>query len=369
MPIVVACPCGTKLRAPDAAAGKRVKCPKCGTPLSVPAAADFEEVEDAPPPVASPAKKKPTPVDADDDAPRPAKKPPVVAARAKPARVEADDADTPKTKRRRDEDEEPPKTKRRRDDDEDDTPKKGKGKPAKAKSKLPLILGVVIGGVVLLGLAGVVVGIILSSNGQASAATNQGTGTRVVVNPIPNPPNPPNGGNPRPTTPAPPTPLPSLPDPVIPPGWSEFKGEGFSVAVPDSAGFGQDKSGGTNVRVRTYRNGHAGPGRPNTAPVSYLVTVSPMTPSEVEAFQKSPKDGWEMLREDGKIDKNLKDEKSVQLGGLEGRHFTLTIKPVNAIFRGVYRDGKLYNLMVTGTKGIAEDSPDVKQFFDSFRLK
>jgi hypothetical protein len=40
MPITVQCEkCGKRLKAPDAAAGKRVKCPGCGGPVSVPAAA------------------------------------------------------------------------------------------------------------------------------------------------------------------------------------------------------------------------------------------------------------------------------------------------------------------------------------------
>ncbi|MEJ5277537.1 MAG: DUF4352 domain-containing protein [Thermogemmata sp.] len=37
MPIVVACPsCGARLKAPDAAAGKTVKCPKCGASMVIP---------------------------------------------------------------------------------------------------------------------------------------------------------------------------------------------------------------------------------------------------------------------------------------------------------------------------------------------
>ena len=47
MPIVVTCPsCSTTLKAPDSAAGKRVKCPKCTSPIDVPAAAPPPVVEE-----------------------------------------------------------------------------------------------------------------------------------------------------------------------------------------------------------------------------------------------------------------------------------------------------------------------------------
>jgi hypothetical protein len=36
MPVLVGCPCGKKLRVPDEHAGKRVRCPVCGDPVSVP---------------------------------------------------------------------------------------------------------------------------------------------------------------------------------------------------------------------------------------------------------------------------------------------------------------------------------------------
>lgn len=42
MPIQVQCTCGKSLRAPDAAAGKRVKCPSCAQVLSVPVADDLK---------------------------------------------------------------------------------------------------------------------------------------------------------------------------------------------------------------------------------------------------------------------------------------------------------------------------------------
>lgn len=47
-PIAVACTCGAKLRVPTAAAGKKVKCPKCGEAISVPEGANTQ------PPAAEP---------------------------------------------------------------------------------------------------------------------------------------------------------------------------------------------------------------------------------------------------------------------------------------------------------------------------
>ena len=50
MPIPLVCDaCHVKLNAPDAAAGKRVKCPKCGKLLEIPnPQADFEVIEESP---------------------------------------------------------------------------------------------------------------------------------------------------------------------------------------------------------------------------------------------------------------------------------------------------------------------------------
>lgn len=46
MPIPVECPtCHTRLRAPDAAAGAELRCPKCGGPVAVPATPEIEVIE------------------------------------------------------------------------------------------------------------------------------------------------------------------------------------------------------------------------------------------------------------------------------------------------------------------------------------
>jgi hypothetical protein len=99
MPIAVVCSnCSARLNAPDGAAGKKVKCPKCQSPIVVPdiQPMQFEVVEDEPAPARRPAG-KPTRVK---------------------AAVEDDDDDRPRRKRRSEEEED--------DEDDDDLPRKKK---------------------------------------------------------------------------------------------------------------------------------------------------------------------------------------------------------------------------------------------------
>ena len=60
MPISVKCAeCGKGLKAPDALAGKKAKCPQCGSVIPIPApVADAEEIGDDDPPAARPAASK-----------------------------------------------------------------------------------------------------------------------------------------------------------------------------------------------------------------------------------------------------------------------------------------------------------------------
>lgn len=127
MPITVACPdCNAKLNAPESAAGKRVKCPKCAKILTVPDN-EFEVVgEDEE-------------FEVVDDAPKKAVK-----------RVVADDDEDDRPRRRREEDDE--------DDEEEDRPRKKKGKkgkkaPAKKSNTLMYVL-VGVGICILLGCGG-----------------------------------------------------------------------------------------------------------------------------------------------------------------------------------------------------------------------
>ncbi len=245
MPISLICgACEATLTAPDAAAGKRVKCRKCGAILEIPLPesepdADYEVVEDAPtmmmpsvqssvprpaakappPPVAKalplPAKAKPKPVqleiddDDEDDRPSPKKK-------SKPALLDDDDED----------DRPSPKKPVKKlvavdDDDDDDRPRpkklnKGKGKKKAAASNLPLLVG---GGVLGLAVVGFLVWFLVLRT------------TEVAKGPITNPPG---GGSQRPTPGGPGGPR--FPGgaggPQGPPaGWEEFKQPEFTVWI------------------------------------------------------------------------------------------------------------------------------------------
>ena len=115
MPIVVNCPgCPTKLSAPESAAGKQIRCPKCGATAPVPNFVPAEEVPvvDAKP---LPPKPKPKPIVAEEEDERPRKK-------AKASRDDDDDED---------EDDRPRKKKKRSREDDDydhDLPRHKRGR-------------------------------------------------------------------------------------------------------------------------------------------------------------------------------------------------------------------------------------------------
>ena len=152
MPILVTCPtCSTKLNAPDTAAGKKVKCPKCQAICSVPAPA--LPAAAAPPPPA---------LELTDDAPKPKPKSipratPVKAA-AKPATLDDED-DRPTARKKPARDDEPAGRKvRPRDDDAADHPRRATSapnqRPRASGSKKGGIIGGSIGALFLLMMIG-----------------------------------------------------------------------------------------------------------------------------------------------------------------------------------------------------------------------
>lgn len=145
MPISVLCPsCDAPVNAPDSAAGKRAKCPKCQELMILPGGAEPEADE------ALASKRKPR-VEVEDEEDRP----------RKPSRRRDDDDEEddepPKRKSSRrvvaeddGDDERPTRKSRRRDDDEDDDDERPRRK-GKSKKKAGPPMGAMIGvGVVLL---------------------------------------------------------------------------------------------------------------------------------------------------------------------------------------------------------------------------
>ena len=193
MPIIVVCPkCSAKLNAPDAAAGKKVKCPKgaCGTIVSVPIpeAPAFEDAEEAP--KSQSAVKKAPKASIEDDAP-PKKglkrsrqdddedeQPKGKLKKSRKDESDDENEDRPKSKRRRDDDEEEdrPRRKRRRDDDEEDEDDRPKKKKKKKSGGIPpvAIVGIVVGALVVMG--GVGYGIYALAFSDNDSKTSSGSG-------------------------------------------------------------------------------------------------------------------------------------------------------------------------------------------------
>lgn len=107
MPITFDCPCGKSLRVGDEHAGRRVKCPACGTVVLAPKPQpQFEVVEEEPD------------FEIVEDEPR-------KAPRALPAKQFTDDDDEPRPKKKRDR------------DDDDDEPRPRKKKKRRRRSPPP----------------------------------------------------------------------------------------------------------------------------------------------------------------------------------------------------------------------------------------
>lgn len=133
MPVPVTCGCGKKMKVPDELVGRRVKCPGCGKGVAVPA--DDEDADDR-----------------DEPAPRAARVQREQPARRPAVRDDDEDDDDRPRKRRRDDDEDEDERPRRRSRDEDDVRSRKRGrKKAAGGSKLPLVLALVFGGLLLVG--------------------------------------------------------------------------------------------------------------------------------------------------------------------------------------------------------------------------
>lgn len=149
MAVVVQCPgCPTRLSAPEGAAGKQLKCPKCGALATVPEQV-VESKAAAPPKPKSKVTADPVDDDDDDDRPR---------SRKRRDEDDEDDDDRPRKKKRREE-----------DDDYDHDRKRGKRRPARNSGGGGGKMAVMIG-VGLVALIGVGVAIFMLVGGKGARA-------------------------------------------------------------------------------------------------------------------------------------------------------------------------------------------------------
>jgi hypothetical protein len=237
MPISVVCPgCSAKLNAPDAAAGKKVKCPKCQGAIVVPAAAaQFEVVEDEPAPpakkpvAAAPARprvKAEVEADGKEEDARPRKKP------VKAAADEDDEEDEKPRKKAKvvaeddEEERKPRKKKRDEEEDEDERPRKKKKKKGGGTSVARTVIGALVL-VILLGVAGAIYYVKFFSNDDETASKPPEN-----AGPPAGPKGGPPGGFPGPKLPGPGLPPGPGGNPMPNPGGEKLKFQAADIGTP-----------------------------------------------------------------------------------------------------------------------------------------
>lgn len=330
MPIAAVCGCGTRLKVADTAAGKRVKCPRCGSAVAVPAVEfEYEVVDDEPTP-----KGKARQAFADDDEPRPTKK-----------RSRASDDD---------------------EDGEDDRPRKrskGGRRNAQPRSNLPLLLGVV--GVLAVALAGVVVAVVVLTAGNQNPVASGGTPTRPEQPPPtsqPQPPPPPPTTQQRPQQP---------PDGGQPGGWSTFQGEGFHVEVPNGSQFKHTPQPSDipffGQREKIWMSHKAAtPGQP-----VYAVSVVKLNPAQQDEYKKNPDLAWKKIVRVTRwlpLEK-YQYQKDVVVSGADAREYTFPVDPALYGFVRVIvqpEAGWIFSCSLIASTPVTGSEPMVKPFLDSF---
>jgi len=379
MPISLLCgACDAALTAPDAAAGKRVKCRKCGAILEVPlpepdanSDPDFEVVEEAPTMMMPPLKKAPPPASA--KAPPPAATKP----KPKPVMLEVDDDDeddrpAPKKKPKpvmldEDEEDDRPTPKKKpakklavveddyddEEDDSDDEPRPKKGKKGKAKKKaagsnLPLLIG---GGVLGVAVAGFLVWYLVIREPE------------VAKGPTPSPSNnqPMPGGPGMPGMPPGPG-MPAQPSA----GWQEFKKPEFTALV-NNAGQPTSRSmpGGPGIlsaMAHSFRSQ-----TPNGAQVVTVITLDQL--GEANARQ-DPKAFLEAMFTGaaGKGGGAITSRSDSQLDGKPARDATIRTGGKTMFLRGAIVGNRVYTLLAGGDGVNSAQEEQVKTFFDSFKI-
>ena len=368
MPIPVVCAaCQTKLSAPDAAAGKKVKCKNCQAVILVPEVeeSDFEFVDPAPVPAAKPIVAKPIAAKLITAAAVPPKLKPTVVSKDEyheefafdtPAKksnskvvVENDEDDEPKPKKtpkivvEDDEDEEPKPSKKKKrvaldDDEEDDAPrkgKKGKRKPEKKKGNPLVFVGLGLVALLAVGAIGGSVWYFAIREDKGNAAG--------VTKPV--------------GTPA------SGMDPLA--GWTKHDKPAFTVYFKDSMGVPESKSGVQASVTTEAFNAGAGPGSKR----GMLVVISAFPPDIFNQLKVNPapmlEAGINAMAKKGKI----LSSKDIQHNGQPGREVKMQLNDGSeGITRWVLANNRLYVFGVV-EPGITETSEIYATFFNNVTLK
>ena len=347
MPIPVVCAaCQTKLVAPDAAAGKKVKCKNCQAviPVPEPEESDFEFVDTAPKPVAAkPIAAKPVLAVAVPAKPKPA----VVAPGEYHDEFAFDDAPKPKKKSKAaivlDDDEPKPSKKKKaallddEEDDEDEAPRKGqkgKRKPEKKKSNAPMFVALGVVAIMAVGaIGGAVWYFAIRDDKVGTAGTKPGSAAAPAKDPLA--------------------------------GWTKHEKPGFSVYFKDSVGAAVPQSvTQAGVKVEGLTAG-AGP----TSRHGFVMVMNELPPAAFAALLQNPAAAFDggirgMLR-DGK----LLSQKDITFEGHPGREVRLTQKDGSeGILRMVLAHNRLYVFGVI-EPGITEASETYGTFFNNATLK
>ncbi len=349
MPIPVVCgSCGTKLVAPDAAAGKKVKCRNCQAIIPVPEAVaeEFEFVEDAPVVAAqpvTPAKPKPKPVvvvDEDegefefDAAPK---------KKAKAAVAVDDEAPAPKKKSKpklvRDDDD---------DEDEDDAPKsknkKGK-KPAKKKTNPLMLVGIGAVALIAVGFLGTMIWYFtIREDKPSTAATAPQTPFSIE-------------GKARPGAPV---------SKEIPAGWSEYDLlPSFSIYFKDTLGIPQtkfSKRSEFDVIALTVSDSPEATNGMQMTTTQFTPEFFAIAKANTDEFLDGEKERLGRARQ-------ILSDKKFTVDGHPGREFKVKEKTgVEGIMRFVLAHNRLYIYRIN-EPGISESSENYRIFFENVTLK
>jgi hypothetical protein len=346
MPVPVVCPnCSAKLNAPDSAAGKKVKCPKCQGVITVPAPLPvqpaFEVVDDPEPP-----KKKPL-------------------AKVK-ADVVVDDDEQPRKKRRVADDE----------GDEDDRPRKKKKKQREGDNSA--MIRNIVGVAVLVPLLGVAAYIFYDRykdkkdedkpSGDSPSAKSGGTGgppTKMM--PLPGGPAA-VGGNPAGNTPVVPGGR-KQPQAIGTPGQPATltSPSGFKVTFPGQYASTENDvppplKEAIGLPIRLYATTDHSVGWECVA-ASVDLPAGATEAQKKEAYDKVVK----TIVEEGGKKVEVLSRQTVMAGGREWEEFTVRGEKSDGIVRLLQTDSHIYLLLVAHDKGKLP-TEGVKKFFDSFEL-